>query len=167
QSSTPPVGYRELDCGMVGGGVRRVARLRRDGVITGTRRAADAARDGDQPRPVRVPLLVRGGPIGEHNFSVACRPFFAKGSRAWTQGWRRVCRLAIKTSLSATSPGNLPGGVLIHTLDRSWAPYQKPDQPLDGRSRLCPAERGGRGCGSKLGPLRYGGGLAKCGNSPA
>src|SRR5215510_9025117 len=155
QSSIPPVGRRELDCGRVVGGIRRVARLRRYGVITGTRRAADAAREGDQPRPVRVPLCVRGGRIGQHNFRIARRPFFAQGSKPWTQGRRRVCRLGVKTSLSATCPGYLPGGVLIHALDRSWATYPKPDKHLDGRSRLCPAKRGSRECGSKLVTLRY------------
>src|SRR5262249_53707244 len=167
QSSIPPVGHRELDCGGAGGGISGGARLRRHGFITGTRRAGDAACEGNPPRSVRVSLCVRRGRIGQHNFRIALIPFFAKGSQPWAQGWRRVCRLAIKTSLSATCPGNLSGGVLIHALDRSGATYPKPYQPLDGRSRLCPAERGGREYGSKLVPLRYDGGLAKCGSAPA
>src|SRR5262245_17867081 len=76
QSSTPPVGYRELDCGMVGGGIRRVARLRRYGVITGTRRAADAARGGAVPPPVRVRLVARRGPIQQHNNRMSCHQLF-------------------------------------------------------------------------------------------
>src|SRR5262245_42856504 len=167
QSSIPPVGHRELDCGGAGGWIRGDVRLRRHGLITGTRRAGDAACEGNQPRSVRVSLCVRGGRIGQHNFRIARRPFFAKGSQPGSQGWRRVCRLAIKTSPSATCPGNLPGGVLIHALDRSWATYPKPDKHLDGRSRLCPAKRGSRECGSKLVTLRYEGRLAKYGSAPA
>src|SRR5262249_36876504 len=127
QSSIPPVGHRELDCGGAGGGgvgggalpragvclCSCAARGRRHGFITGTRRAGDAACEGNPPRSVRVSLCVRRGRIGQHNFRIALIPFFAKGSQPWAQGWRRVCRLAIKTSLSATCPGNLSGGVLI------------------------------------------------------
>src|SRR6266508_4893644 len=101
------IGNRKLDCGRAGGWVRGDVRLRRHGIVEGTSRAADAAREGDRPRPVRVPLCVRGGRIGQHYFRIARRPFFAKVSQPGTQGWRRMSLLAIETSLSATGLGNL------------------------------------------------------------
>src|SRR5262245_47110660 len=76
QSSIPPVGLRELDCGGAGRGIRGVARLRWHGVIAGTRRAADAACEGNQPRSGRVFFWVCGGRIGEHNFWITRSALF-------------------------------------------------------------------------------------------